>query len=272
MPYIPKIIHQIMHNFKESYPPEKSSPIVIPDKWAKSPLEWRRLHPDWTYKLWGGFESRELIRTKYNFLLEKYDSYKYPVQRVDVVRFCILHEYGGIAPDLDLYPVQNIEKYINGNAEAYFVFGKLSAATSFMVSSKGANIWKKIFDNLISYNLPWWIRWSRHFTAVMETGPMLLDKTISEYEDATLGRLPQGFYNHEICKHESKNPVLLALPGQSWCSFDTRVFNFIMANLKLLVILGIIFVILIIILIIYLIYRYVEFKKLLQKCINLKKQ
>lgn len=66
MPTIPKIIHQIMHDFKESYPPTKSSPIVIPEKWKKSNIEWVRLHPNWTYKIWGSYESRELIRTKYN--------------------------------------------------------------------------------------------------------------------------------------------------------------------------------------------------------------
>lgn len=237
----------------------------------KSNIEWVRLHPNWTYKIWGSYESRELIRTKYNWLLEKYDSYKHPIQRVDFARYVILYEYGGVYSDLDLYPVVNIEKYINGNVEVYFAFSSMSSANSFIASSKGANIWKNVFKNLESVKLPFWTRFTKHFNVLMSTGPMLVNKTIMEYGEATIGRLPAGFMNHEKKKWIDETPILVALPGMSWCSYDSRIFNFIMENLKLLAFLGVVFVILIIILIIYLIYRYVEFKKLLKRCMSFRK-
>jgi hypothetical protein len=45
--------------------------------------------------------SREFIETYYPWFLSTYDGYRYPVQRVDTVRYFILRHYGGIYLDLD---------------------------------------------------------------------------------------------------------------------------------------------------------------------------
>lgn len=41
------------------------------------------------------------IEDNYNWFLPTYDSYKFPIQRVDVMRYFIIRYYGGIYLDLD---------------------------------------------------------------------------------------------------------------------------------------------------------------------------
>jgi inositol phosphorylceramide mannosyltransferase catalytic subunit len=53
------------------------------------------------FQLWTEQSSRDFIEESYPWFLSTYDSYKYPVQRVDTVRLFLLREYGGIYLDLD---------------------------------------------------------------------------------------------------------------------------------------------------------------------------
>jgi hypothetical protein len=46
----------------------------------------------------------ELSRLKYSFLYKIYQSYRSPIQRVDIGRLSILHIEGGIYMDLDAHP------------------------------------------------------------------------------------------------------------------------------------------------------------------------
>jgi inositol phosphorylceramide mannosyltransferase catalytic subunit len=53
------------------------------------------------FQLWTEQSSRDFIEESYPWFLSTYDSYRYPVQRVDTVRLFLLREYGGIYLDLD---------------------------------------------------------------------------------------------------------------------------------------------------------------------------
>lgn len=255
MTYVPKIIHQIMHNFKEKYPPKETTELPeIPEKWKLSPEEWKRLHPGWQYMLWDSYKSRELIRINYPWFLEKYDSYKYPIQRVDSARYFILYHYGGVYSDLDLYPLVNIEQYISKSVESYFVFHNGYSRNSFMASSKKAKIWETVFDNLMNYKRGFWVSLSKHFTIMLESGPLLVNKSINEYSSDTIGRLPKGFSSHE-CDTNSSDTILKSLDGMSWCGYETYFYNFVMKHYVLLIVLGILFVIVILVLIFYFAYN-----------------
>jgi hypothetical protein len=52
-------------------------------------------------QLWTEKASREFIEKEYPWFLQTYDVYRYPVQRVDAVRYFLLLHYGGIYLDLD---------------------------------------------------------------------------------------------------------------------------------------------------------------------------
>ncbi|MFD1912484.1 glycosyltransferase [Halodurantibacterium flavum] len=87
-PLIPKIIHQ---TWRDHDLPE-------PRHWPES---WKKLNPEWEYRLWTDADLLDLVRTYYPELEELYLSYPRPVQRADMGRYLILHHCGGIYADLD---------------------------------------------------------------------------------------------------------------------------------------------------------------------------
>ncbi len=91
---IPKIIHQ---TWKDNN---------IPDKWKISKKMWKKHHPEWRYILWTDKMIRDYIEIGYPEFLKLFDSYKYNIQRVDMIRYFILKDLGGIYSDLDLYPTE----------------------------------------------------------------------------------------------------------------------------------------------------------------------
>ncbi|KAL2262519.1 hypothetical protein VTK26DRAFT_1099 [Humicola hyalothermophila] len=93
--HIPKIIHHVFHNWKEP------GNDVLPANWAEMRQGCMDLNPEFEFKLWTEKASRDFIETEYPWFLRTYDGYKYPVQRVDAVRYFLMLHYGGIYMDLD---------------------------------------------------------------------------------------------------------------------------------------------------------------------------
>ncbi|KAK4142485.1 nucleotide-diphospho-sugar transferase [Dichotomopilus funicola] len=93
--HIPKIIHNVFHNWH----------VPGDDTLPKDMAEMRQTcidtNPDFEFKLWTEKMSRDFIEEEYPWFLRTYDGYRYPVQRVDAVRYFIMQHYGGIYMDLD---------------------------------------------------------------------------------------------------------------------------------------------------------------------------
>lgn len=45
--------------------------------------------------------SRTFIEDEFSWFLPTYDGYKFPIQRIDVLRYFLLRHYGGIYLDMD---------------------------------------------------------------------------------------------------------------------------------------------------------------------------
>ncbi|KAA8631819.1 hypothetical protein SMACR_05159 [Sordaria macrospora] len=93
--YIPKIIHQIFHNWKD---PENKT---LPSDWDAQRRSCVDNNPGWEYRLWTPSTSLAFLTTYYPTFLPSYLSYPHPVQRVDALRYFLLFHYGGIYLDLD---------------------------------------------------------------------------------------------------------------------------------------------------------------------------
>ncbi len=85
LPIIPKTIHQI---WLGSPYPEKYKPLQE---------SFKRLHPDWEYKLWTDNEVAQL--TLHN--QQAYDTTKNFGQKADIARYEILYQFGGFYADVD---------------------------------------------------------------------------------------------------------------------------------------------------------------------------
>jgi mannosyltransferase OCH1-like enzyme len=92
MPRIPQIIHQIWIGPDGQPMPELLSELAN---------TWIQHHPDCQYILWGEDSLHELLQAKFPDLVQLMTSYAYEIQRIDVYKWLLLHEFGGLYVDLD---------------------------------------------------------------------------------------------------------------------------------------------------------------------------
>ncbi len=216
----PKIIHQ---TYKTTN---------LPEHWKISQIKWKELHPDYEYMFWTDEDIREYIKTNYPQYLQLHDNYKYNIQRADMIRYFILYDFGGIYSDLDLYPIENIEKHLihynsdvllchSGNFEGHIT-------NSFMISKKGASIWLKVHKQLTAKKPIFAI--GKHLTVMYTTGPNMLTMVINNnIKKNSIGILPSekfmAYSSNEDFNIVKKGVVLMPLKGKSWNGIDSHVFN-----------------------------------------------
>lgn len=221
---IPRIIHQ---TWKDEN---------IPDKWAQSPVEWKRHHPDWTYMLWTDVNIREYIEKNHPHLLSLHDSFPHNIQRADMIRYLILYDMGGVYCDLDLYPLGPIDRYLELGAEVYMVYSANANCftNGLMVSAKGAPVWLDV-QRRIAQPIPWWA-FGKHLQVMTSTGPIMLTAAFKN-TGMTYAVLPKTLFNPYSVTDDftAAKPgiVLRALPGGSWNAWDSKAYNFALQHKSL---------------------------------------
>lgn len=167
--------------------------------------------------MWYTENSRIFIEDNYNWFLPTYESYKYPIQRVDVMRYFLIRHYGGIYVDLDNGCEESLE------ALRYFPVwttdGGLGALSNNIIGGHKEHPWLVMMtDNLIPYHWNWVLPYAIvmynsgqwYLTAIWEKYHALLrsDGTIPGFEghewkklhrvlmDSRNGTDPWVFFNH----------------------------------------------------------------------------
>jgi len=180
-----KIIHQIWYNFKN---PDEEQPI--PDKYKKLRESWKINNPEWTHILWHDKMGDWLVYKHYPNFWETYSNYKYPIQRVDAIRLCILHRYGGIYADTDTECFKPINSLIE-STKKNIAFGrcfnllkikKTKLSNYFMYSKPNENFWLNAIQGAISYGTCHNSIW--YYTCIFNSaGPKRLQKTSLSFKN-----------------------------------------------------------------------------------------
>jgi mannosyltransferase OCH1-like enzyme len=74
---------------------------------------------NYEYKLWHLKDCEKLIEEDFPEYLELWNDFRYPIQRCDFIRYCILYKFGGLYLDCDIRPVKNLDAVFND--PLYFV-------------------------------------------------------------------------------------------------------------------------------------------------------
>lgn len=163
---IPKIIHQ---TYKDDN---------IPAHWQSGQEKCQALNPDYKYILWTDVMIEEFITTNFNWFLPVMKSYKYPIQKADIIRYFVLYTYGGVYIDLDDVCERNLDPLLK-----YPVF--LRKTSPFGVSNDvmGAvpkhPFFLKVINSLAHYNKNWW---APYFTIMATTGPVFISIVWKQYK------------------------------------------------------------------------------------------
>jgi len=99
---IPRILHQVWLGGS------------VPRVWAEVAMSWRRFHPGWAYHFWTDAESQPFVQANYPEFLGTFESYAYPIQRADVLRYLLLHQFGGLYVDMDIECLRPMDPLLAG--------------------------------------------------------------------------------------------------------------------------------------------------------------
>lgn len=192
MNMIPKIIHQTAPSNMNDWHPI----------WEECQESWKRNFPDFEYVMWNDEDIEELVRNYYPEYFEDYNSFPYKIVKIDFVRFCILHQYGGIYADMDMYCYKNF--YDNLRHDIYIVESwnewNEKVQNSLMMSSKNHKFWikcmkesnRKIKSIPIDTNTLFGS--DRNEYILNACGPQL----ISNILDPSIGILPKDIFNPQV--------------------------------------------------------------------------
>lgn len=262
----PRIIHQIWFNDN----PE------IPDVWKDSPVKWKEYHPEWLYILWNEKMAYEFVK---NFEPEFYSTYcSYPlfIQRCDAIRYCFLKRYGGLYSDLDIVPIENLEKHFIDDSVLYFAFYRntpnlMMINNCFIGSKQNVAFWDLLLERMKNVKLKWYAFLEVQKVAYT-TSIYILTQTIAESTDA-ISILPMKKFSPltskeiEEGKLRTQDSVIEFRKGLSWANKFTRAIVNTTQNtdIDILILVSICLAIICIILIIWLIYIYYKKEKKIEK-------
>jgi mannosyltransferase OCH1-like enzyme len=107
---IPKKIHFIW--FQNLYPTHDGS-SQIPTHSSHAPELCRKYNPDYEIITWNATSSREFFAAEYSWFLPTYDGYRYPIQRIDALKYFVLYHFGGVYMDLDIACRRPLDPLLN---------------------------------------------------------------------------------------------------------------------------------------------------------------
>lgn len=197
---IPKIIHQ---TYKTN---------DIPDAWKQGQQACINLHNDYQYILWTDEMAREFISKEFEWFLETWDNYMYPIQRADAIRYFVLYHYGGIYIDLDdgckrkLDPLLTVPAFVRKTAPT-------GVSNDVMGSVPHHPFFLKVIQNLEKYQRNWFIP---YLTIMISTGPLYLSLIWKQYKRwgvPEAGKVRVMMTEHYKGTHIHILPLLLAPHG-----------------------------------------------------------
>lgn len=238
-PKISKIIHQTYKS------------INLPITWKDTPKSWMDNHSTWEYVFWDDEDNRKLVVSNFPEFLPIFDSYLYPIQRADAVRYMILYTYGGIYADMDLYCKKPIDKLFYDDADVYLLKSPNAGTITncFMASKKGAKFWLYVIQVMTERARnpsPLWV--SKHIIIMNTTGPAMLQSAYDEFINVSSplnsnnfkgikGVLSTPYFKFLSQKHlfpeecnvcvpkpcTTPESYITILQGSSWCGNDTEI-------------------------------------------------
>lgn len=215
-----KLIHQIWYDIGKGKD--------IPDKYKEYQKTWLKYFPNAKYILWNEKMGDELMYTKYNKYYDAYKNIKYPIMKIDILRYCILYHYGGMYIDMDYKCLDNFDDYLNKHINKIIfineqpnqifntIYRRKLVSNSMIISTKPhIEFWNKLIDECFRrictfYDI-------HHVYYVMKTtGPGMLNEIINNFNDKNnyIHILPSGQFNFcndcNIC-NPSKTDKLYAI-------------------------------------------------------------
>ena len=133
---IPKIFHRIWYQGLDQLPPKYQGYLRT----------WEKHYPNWEHRYWDGPQMRSFMETSYPEWLDLFDSYPLDIQRIDAVRYFLLHKFGGFYFDMDMQSLRPIDLLLENHRLILSYTQAYNNAC--MGSVPGHPLWEKVFSQL----------------------------------------------------------------------------------------------------------------------------
>jgi len=198
---IPRIIHHIAPKDQSRWHPI----------WNQCHSTWQKHFPDFKHIMWNDHDDiNEFIKENYPQYYEMFMEFPAHIMRVDFVRFCILHHFGGIYADMDMFCYQNFYDELSHPLHIIEApYGDEFLESSLMISQPGHQFWidcmelsREIYYSSIrkhDIKIPFNDNRAVQFLIVSCCGPNLICKVWREWVKTRpndLNRLPGIVYNN----------------------------------------------------------------------------
>ena len=138
---IPRIVHQLWKDEN------------VPARWREAVSSVRRYHKGWEYRLWTDALIDDYMRTNHSRFYPVFAGMNRHIMRIDVFRYVLMHDLGGLYCDLDY---EFVRPYDYGDAavvlslEYDLAFGDPvdQVANYLFASAPGHPFWRDVLDNL----------------------------------------------------------------------------------------------------------------------------
>lgn len=217
----------------------------VPEKWKLAQQSVIAKNQNWKYVFLTDDDNDTIVKTYFPDFYQTFINYKYPIQRADAIRYCVLYLYGGIYLDLDYMCNKSFDDItlnreigltLSGNTKNIFT-------NSVLISQKGSQFWLLVLQEM-QKSIPKYKKISKHLEIMNTTGPLMLNrvahKHITYIETFTNLQVPCNSCV-KICDVDN-NYYLTPIEGKSWNSWDSNLLNFIMCNKEIIILIIILFI------------------------------
>ena len=199
---LPKIIHQIAPQDKGLWHPV----------WKDCRKSWIKNFNGFEFKFWNDKADIDgLVKEHYPQCWELYQSFPAHIMRIDFARLCMLHKYGGIYADMDVFCYRNFYDLLKG-ADLFIMeapYGDVPVENALMASASNNSFFLEVMqvvqnniaqktlalkDNFADKENRKWI--------VFETaGPGLIYETLKKHQGSYIVLNGDLFNNHGMSYH-----------------------------------------------------------------------
>ncbi|AEO68738.1 glycosyltransferase family 32 protein [Thermothielavioides terrestris NRRL 8126] len=207
---VPPVLHHI----------SLGSGAATHSKWSEVRQSCLDMHPDWDAFLWTDETADALVAADFPELYEMWTTYRYPIQRIDALRYMVLYKYGGVVLDMDLQckrgfgPLRRFEFVAPAAHPTGFSIG-------FMMASKGNEYIGKLVQNLRRYNRNWL---GLPYPTVMFSTGCHYASTIHAFQrnrtELKILAGPPGNRRMHSLNGPVSTPIFNHLGSSSWHSYD----------------------------------------------------
>lgn len=219
---------------------------TVPDNWKEGQQSVIKMNPGWKYTLLTDADNDRIVKENFPDFYQTFISLKYPIQRADAIRYCVLYLYGGIYLDLDFICNKSFDDlYLNKEVGLTRSITDHKYTNCFMISQPRSQFWLYCIEYMNSNKqLPFYKRLTMHYYVFNTCGPGMLHTIAKKYPNyiqdfkniqVNCGVCNQNkFYNN--CKVDTRY-YLTPLPGNSWHTvWDSKIMINLYCNRNIIII------------------------------------